>query len=457
MPEIDIPKLSQAIAGEVVKPGDQGYDEARSVWNARFDRRPELIARCREASDVQTAVRFARQQGLEVSVKGGGHAYAANTVGEGGLLIDLSRMRTIAIDLGTKTARVGPGVTWGELQSATEPQGLAPVGGTVSTVGVAGFTLGGGSGYLSRKYGMGVDNLLSAEVVTAHGERVAASETENPDLFWALRGGGGNFGVVTGFELQLHEVGPEILTGQIVHRFEEASKVLRLYRDFMDRAPDEVQCYAFILRIPPIPEFPKESHGQLAVDLVVFHPDPTAEKVFRPLLDFGDPILAFTQPQALSELLRAFDAGLPAGQRYESGAHDFRVLSDEAIDAFLSQIGSLPGEFTMAYLGAGGGAIGRIDPAATAFPHRDAPYGYHLMAGWTRSAQDSEVTQWISRFQQAMTPYATGGVYVNLLGTNEQDRVPAAYGVNYERLVELKKKWDPDNLFRMNHNIQPSG
>lgn len=455
MSDIWIEELSGAVGCDVLVPGDEGYDEARGVWNVRFDRRPKVIVRCYEASDVQAAVRFARRQGLELSVKGGGHAYAANTVGEGGLLIDLSPMKGIHVDTETKSARVGAGVKWGEFHVATEEHSLAPVGGTVSTVGVAGFTLGGGSGYLSRKYGMGIDNLISAEVVTADGELVSASDSENPDLFWAIRGGGGNFGVVTSFEFQLHEVGPEVLTGQIVYRFEDAAPVLRLYREFMNEAPDEVQCYAFILRIPPIPEFPKEFHGQLALDLVVFHPDPSAEDVFRQLLDFGDPILAFTMPQALTALLQAFDAGLPAGQRYESGSHDLRTLSDEVIDTFLSQIGSMPGEFTMAYIGAGGGAIARVDPAATAFPHRDAPYGYHVLAGWMDPAQDAEVTEWVARFQQAMTPHATGGVYVNLLGTGEQERVPAAYGVNYERLVEIKKKWDPDNVFRMNHNIQP--
>ena len=457
MTDIGIEELRGAVSGELVRPGDEGYDEARSVWNVRFDRRPKVIVRCNEAADVQAAVRFARQEDLEISVKGGGHAYAANTVGEGGLLIDLSSMREITVDPEAKTARAGAGVKWGEFHVATEEHGLAPVGGTVSTVGVAGFTLGGGSGYLSRKYGMGVDNLLSADVVTADDDLVHASDSENPDLFWALRGGGGNFGVVTSFEFQLHEVGPEVLTGQIVYRFEDAASVLRLYREFMDQAPDEVGCYAFILRIPPIPEFPEEFHGQLAVDIFVFHPDPAAEDTFRQLLDFGDPILAFTMPQALTELLQAFDAGLPAGQRYESGSHDLRTLSDETIDTFLSQIGSMPGEFTMAYIGAGGGAIARVDPAATAFPHRGAPYGYHVLAGWMDPAQDAEVTEWVSQFQQAMTPFATGGVYVNLLGTEEQQRVPAAYGTNYDRLVEIKKKWDPDNVFRRNHNIQPNG
>ncbi len=457
MTDIGIEELSEAISGEVVMPGGEGYDEARSVWNVRFDRRPTVIVRCREAGDVQAAVNFARENNLEISVKGGGHAYAANTVGDDGLLIDLSPMRQITVDAEAKTAKVGAGVKWGEFHVATEKHGLAPVGGTVSTVGVAGFTLGGGNGYLSRKYGMGIDNLLSADVVTADGELVHASESENPDLFWALRGGGGNFGIVTTFEFQLHEVGPQVLTGQIVYRFEDAAPVLRLYREFMDEAPDEVQCYAFILRIPPIPEFPEEFHGQLAIDLVVFHSDPDGADAFRQLLDFGDPILAFTMPQSFTSLLQAFDAGLPAGQRYESGSHDLSTLSDEAIDTFLAQIGAMPGEFTMAYLGAGGGAIARVDPAATAFPHRDAPYGYHVLAGWMDPAQDPEVTDWVAQFQQAMTPYATGGVYVNLLGTGEEDRVPAAYGENYERLVELKKKWDPDNVFRMNHNIHPSG
>lgn len=456
MTEIDAHELDAEVVGEVLNPRDEAYEEARSVWNARFDRRPAVIVRCHTAGDVQAAVDFARDRGLEISVKGGGHAYAANTVGEGGLLVDLSPMTEVVIDAEAKTARVGPGVKWGSFTVACQETGLAPVGGTVSSVGVAGFTLGGGSGYLSRQYGMGVDNLLSADVVTAAGELVRASDDENPDLFWALRGGGGNFGVVTSFEFQLHEVGPQILTGQIVHRFEDAARVLRLYREFMSEAPDEVQCYAFILRIPPIPEFPEKFHGQLAIDLVVFHPDPQAQEVFQPLLGAGDPILELVMPQPYAELLQAFDAGLPAGHRYESGSHDLRDLSDEVIDAFIAQVGSLPGEFTMAYIGAGGGAIGRIDPSTTAYPHREAPYAYHVLAGWTDPEQDEQITAWVSRFQRAMEPFATGGVYVNLLGTQETDRVPAAYGKNYTRLTEIKKKWDPDNLFRMNHNIQPA-
>lgn len=456
MPDVDTRELATALAGELLVPGENGYDEARAVWNARFDRRPDLIARCQTAADVQAAVNFARAHGLQLSVKGGGHAFAANTVGAGGLLIDLSPMKGIEIDPASKSMRMEPGLKWGEVEPVAQEHGLAPVGGTVSTVGVAGFILGGGSGYLSRKHGMAVDNLLSAEVVTAAGRLVRASSEENPDLFWALRGGGGNFGIVTSFEVRLHEVGPEVLTGQIVHRFEDAAGVLRLYREFMRDASDEIQCYPFIFRVPPIPEFPEEHHGQIVVDLVVFHADPGAEAAFKPLLDFGNPILAFVAPQPYTTVQQNFDAGLPAGHRWESRAHQLTGLSDELIETVISKVGDLPGDFTSAYFDAGGGAIGRVDPAATAYPHRDAPYAFHIMAGWIDAGQDETVTRWVREFHDALTPFSTGGVYVNVLGSGEEDRVRAAYGDNYDRLVEIKHKWDPENLFRMNHNIDPS-
>lgn len=456
MTDTSIEELTGTVSGEVLRPGDEGFEEARSVWNVRFDRRPAVIVRCRQADDVAAAVDFARNRGLRLAVKGGGHAYAANTVCEGGLLIDLAPMKDIAVDPETKTARVGPGARWGEFDQATQEHGLATTGGTCSAVGVAGFTLGGGTGYLSRKYGMAIDNLLSADVVTADGKLVHASADENPDLFWALRGGGGNFGVVTSFEYRLYEVGPTVLAGQIVHRFEDAGDVLRLYRDYVNQAPDEIQCYAFVLRVPPIPEFPEEFHGQLAIDLVVFHIDKDGEEALRPLLDFGDPILSFVAPQPYTAVQQSFDAGLPAGQRYDSRAHYLAEFSDQAIETFTAQVGDLPGEFTLAYFGAEGGAIGRVDPAATAFPHRGAPYSFHIIAGWTDADRDEEVVAWASEFHQAMAPHATGGVYVNLLGIDEQERVRAAYGDNYDRLVEVKKRWDPENLFRMNHNIEPT-
>ena len=457
MSKFDRHSLDAVLRGAVLLPGDPGYDEARAVWNVRFDHRPEVIVQCRNGRDVQAAVNAAREQGLPLSVKGGGHSYAANTVGDGGLLIDLSSMKGIVVDPESRRARVEPGVKWGELDRVTQEHGLATPGGTVSTVGVAGFTLGGGIGYLARKHGMAIDNLLSADVVTAAGRLVRASADENPDLFWALRGGGGNYGVVTSFELELHEVGPQVLTGQIVHRFEDAEGILRRYRDFMTGAPDEIQCYAFVLRVPPIPEFPQESHGQIVIDLVLFHTDPKGEDDFRPLLGMGDPILELVQPQPFTAVQKGFDAGLPAGQRYDSRSHDLSDLSDEAIGTFVSQVGRLPGAFTSTYLVAGGGAMSRVDPEATAFPHRRAPFAFHIMAGWADPDQDGEVMSWAQAFHEAMAPFSTGGVYVNLLGNGEAERVRAAYGANYERLATVKRKWDPENLFRMNHNIPPVG
>jgi FAD/FMN-containing dehydrogenase len=455
MTEFKTRELATKLTGKVLEPADEGYDAARALWNARFDRRPAVIARCQTTEDVQAAVDFARTHDLQLSVKGGGHAFAANTVGEGGLLIDLSPMKGIEVDPESKTARIQPGLKWGEVDPVTQKHGLSPVGGTVSTVGVAGFILGGGSGYLSRQHGMAVDNLLSVDVVTADGRLVHASEDENPDLFWALRGGSGNFGVVTSFEVRLHEVGPEILTGQIVHRFEDAAAVLRLYRDFMRDAPDEVQCYPFIFHAPPIPEFPAEFHGEIVIDLVVFHSDPGAKEVFQPLLDFGNPILAFVAPQSYIENQKAFDAGLPAGHRWESRAHQLTALSDELIETVIANVGELPGDFTSAYFDAAGGAIARVDPSATAYPQREAPCAFHIMAGWISPDRDDEITSWTQAFHDALTPFSTGGVYVNVLGTGEEARVRAAYGPNYDRLVELKRKWDPNNRFRMNHNIEP--
>jgi FAD/FMN-containing dehydrogenase len=263
MPDIDINELSQAVSGEVVKQGDEGYEQGRTVWNARFDRHPDVVVRCREAGDVKAAVDFARRHGLRLGVKGGGHSNAGHSAIEGGVLLDFSLMKDVEVDPEAKVVRVQPGVKWGEFNPVVQEHGLATTGGTVSSVGVAGFTLGGGTGYLVRKHGMAIDNLLSAELVTADGRLVRASADENSDLFWAVRGGGWNFGVVTSFEFRLHEVGPEVLAGQILHRLEDAGDMLRFYRDFMASAPEEIQCYAFFLRVPPIDPFPEEFHGQV--------------------------------------------------------------------------------------------------------------------------------------------------------------------------------------------------
>lgn len=452
----NIEQLTEAVSGEVAWPDDKGYDESRSLWNARFDRRPSVVIRCHNVRDVKAAVDVARDEQLQLSVKGGGHAYAANTVGEGSLLIDLSPMKDIAVNPNLKRVRVEPGVNWGELDQATQKYGLATTGSTVSTVGVAGYTLGGGTSHLVRKHGMAIDNLISVEIVTANGKILQANNEKNSDLFWALRGGGGNFGVVTAFEFQLHEVGPEVLAGQIVHRFEDTGDLLRFYRGFMAKAPEALQCYAFILRVPPIDVFPEEYHGQLALDFVVFHIDPAAKEELLPLLEFGDPFLSAVGPQPYTSVQQSFDAGLPAGQRYESRAHYLAGVTDEVIDTITTHASGLVGPFTVAYLEPLGGAVGRVDPTATAFAHRDASYSFHILAGWTDAGQDDEVLAWAKAFHEEMALHSTGGVYINLLGSGEQDRVRAAYGANYDRLVELKNKWDPENLFLSNHNIPPS-
>ena len=451
--------LARTVGGAVLTPDNAGYDEARALWNARFDRRPDLIVRCTNPDDVRAAVNFARDNGLRLSVKGGGHAFAANTVADGGLLIDLSPMQGIEVDPERKTARIEAGAKWGQVDSRVQAHGLASPGGTVSTVGVAGYTLGGGAGYLARMHGMAIDNLLSVDVVTADGELRHVSEEQHPDLFWALRGGGGNFGVATRFEFRLHEVGPQVLAGQVFHRFVDAPEVLRFYREFMSEAPEEVQCYPFFLRVPPLDLFPQEYHGQLVLDLVLFHArtGADAEATLRPLVEAGDPFLAFVGPQPYVDVLKTFDAGVPSGQRYESRSHDLPSISDDVIATLMEHLPDMTGEFTSAYLGGLGGAIARVDPAATAFPHRAAAFSFHIMAGWTEPEMDEQVTGWTRRLHDALTPHATGGVYVNVLGHGEASRVRAAYGDNWARLVELKRIWDPDNLFRTNHNIPPAG
>lgn len=449
--------LAGRIRGQVLEPADHGFDEARSVSNGRFDRRPDIIVRCQGADDVRSAVDFVRQNGLRLSVKGAGHSYAGNTVGDGGLLIDLSSMKAIHVDVASRTATVQPGVTCGELDRATQAHGLATPLPTVSSVGVAGAALGGGTGYLSRKYGLALDNLISVELVTADGHQFRASEIEHPGLFWALRGAGPNFGVATSLEFRLHEVGPEVLTGQIIYPFDNGDELLRFFRDFIADAPDGFQCYPFMIRIPPLDPFPDRFHGHPALDFVLYHIDPEATDYVRPLRELGETILDAVEPAAYASLQQTFDASLPGGHRYYSKAHYLDALPEASIDTIAAHVPGMQGAFTAAYLEPLGGAIGRVDSSATSFGERDAAYSFHILAGWTDPADDASVMTWAGAFHDAMAPHATGGVYVNLLGEDEEDRVPAAYGENYRRLVELKNEWDPGNVFRMNHNIRPSG
>jgi FAD/FMN-containing dehydrogenase len=450
-----IEQLARQLQGSLLRPGNDGFDEACRCWNGRFNHRPDLIAQCRHANDVRACVDFARGNQVTLSVKGGGHSYAGKTVGDGGLLVDVSQMKGIRVSTEGRTAIIEPGVTCGELDRAAREYGVATPTPTVSTVGVIGAALGGGSGYLSRKHGLTLDNVLSVDIVTADGREVTASEREHPDLFWALRGAGANFGVATSMQIRLHDVAPEVLAGQIIYPFDDAEALLKVYRDFMARSPDEVQCYPFMFRIPPIDAFPAKFHGQPALDFVLCHVDARAVDAVQPLRELGDTILDLVGPLAYTAVQQGFDANLPKGQRYYSRAHLLDMLSDAAIHTITEHVTAMEGAFTAAYLEPYGGAIGRVGPSETAFHGRKAAYSFHILAGWTDASDDHAVMTWARAFHEAMAVHATGGVYVNLLGEDEADRVPAAYGGNYRRLVELKTRWDPDNLFRMNYNVQP--
>ncbi len=445
-----------SVTGRVLKPGDGGFDEARALWNTRFDRSPDLAVRCLAGDDVKAAVDHAREHGMTLSVKGGGHSYAANSVSDGGVLIDLSLMKKIAVDTEARTVTVEGGVTCAEMDAVTQEHGLATPSTTVSSVGVIGAALGGGSGYLSRKYGLMVDNVISAEVVTADGRQVRAASDENPGLFWALRGGGGNFGVVTSLELRLHEVGPQVLSGQIIYPFDKAGEYLRFFRDFMADAPDEFQCYPFCFRVPPIDLFPEEYHGQPVLDFVLYHEDPDAAEFVLPLAGLGQTILEAAGVSRYADAQTGFDANLPKGQRYISKAHDLRVLTDGAIDTMVEFVPRMVGPLSAAYFDPLGGAVGRVDPSATPYAGRNTEFGFHILAGWMDPADDESVLAWASEFHGEMAAHATGGVYVSLIADDETDRIPAAYGANYARLRELKQRWDPTNLFSSNYNIPPA-
>jgi FAD/FMN-containing dehydrogenase len=453
---MDFDALSRAMGGDVLQPGDDGFDEARALWNVRFDRSPDVIARCGATDDVVAAVRFARDHGLRLSVKGGGHSYAARSVADGGLLIDLSAMKSIEVRPDDRRVTIGPGVTGADLDAATQAHGLAVTTPTVSSVGTIGAALGGGSGYLGRKYGLTLDNVVSAEVVTADGRVVSASADHNPDLFWALRGGGGNFGIVTGLELRLHRVGPEVFAGQIIYPWDDAGSLFREFRQFMADAPDEFQCYPFCFKVPPIDVFPEETHGQPVLDFVVYHEDPGAGEFVESLRSLGEPILDLVGPAPYTQVQTGFDANLPKGHRYISKAHDLEGLTDGAIDTMVEYVPRMVGELTAAYFDPLGGAIGRVDPTATAYVGRGTSYGFHIIAGWMNEADDDTVIGWANEFHTAMAPHATGGVYVNLIADDEPDRVPDAYGANYARLRELKAAWDPENVFSSNYNIPPA-
>ena len=453
-----IAAFGDALVGDLLTPESAEYDDARSLWNAMIDRRPALILDCRAEGDVSHAVGFAAEHGVRLSIFGAGHNIAGNAVCEGGLMISFRKMKAIDVDPDSRTVRVEPGATLGDLDAATQAHSLAVPTGINSTTGIAGLTLGGGFGWLSRKYGMTVDNLLSARVVLADGSVAVASGSENSDLFWGLRGGGGNFGVVTSFEFQAHPVGPEILSGLIVHPLSDAAAVLRAYRDFVKEAPDEVTVWAVIRKAPPLPFLPEDVHGTEILILAAMYTGDMSdgEVALAPLREIGEPIADVIGPHPFTGWQQAFDPLLTPGERNYWKTHDFAELSDELIDKVLGYVATLPGPQCEVFFAQVGGAQGRVPDEATAYQGRKAAYVMNLHGRWSDASQDEGGISWCRDVWNAIAQYATGEAYVNFMTEEEGDRLESAYGASYQRLVELKNRYDPSNLFRMNQNIRPT-
>jgi FAD/FMN-containing dehydrogenase len=458
MEKARIQELKTRLRGPVLDSDDAGYDEARRIWNAMIDRRPGVIARCETADDVVEAVNFAREHALLVSVRGGGHNIAGNAVCDGGLMIDLSSMKRVEVSPRERRATVEPGCILGDVDAATQAHGLATPLGINSTTGVAGLTLGGGFGWLSRKYGMTVDNLVAADVVTADGRKLRASEDENPDLFWALRGGGGNFGVVTRFEFRLHPVGPELLSGLIAFPFEEAKSVITQFARFTETMPDELSVWMITRKAPPLPFLPERVHGKEIVVLALCHAgDPAeGEKLIEPLRGFGAAHGEHVGVQPYTAWQQAFDPLLAPGARNYWKSHNFTRLEDGVIDAVVEYAGALPSPHCEIFVATIGGQTTRVAPDAMAYASRDANYVMNVHGRWETATEDARGIAWARDFFERSKPFASEGAYINFLTHDEAERVEFAYGATYERLVELKTKYDPSNLFRMNQNIRPS-
>ena len=447
--EAAVKHLQSSLRGELLLPGNDRYDETRKVWNGLIDKRPALIARCVGVADVIAAVTFAREYNLLVSVRGGGHSVAGKAVCNGGLMIDLSRMRGVQADPGARTARVEGGALLGDLDRATQAFGLATTAGVVTHTGVAGLTLGGGVGRLAHKYGLACDNLLSVALVTAEGRVLRASATEHPDLFWGVRGGGGNFGIVTTFEFQLHPIGPRVLGGTVLYPLAKAKAALKCYYEYSQAAPDELSADAFLLTLP-------NGDQAFAIDVCYIGPLEQGERILQPLRQFGPPLADQIGPTAYLALQASGDAFFPTGLRYYYKSHFMKEISDEAIETLVSHFTTVPSPRSVVAFQQYGGAVSRVGQADTAFGHREAQYNFIPASVWTDPTESEQHLHWVREAWDLMRPFATGGVYVNNLAEEGEDQVRAAYGPHYERLVVLKNKYDPHNFFRLNANITPT-
>lgn len=451
VPEAAISEFKASLGGDLVLPADASYDEARKAWNANVDKHPALIARCSGVADVINSVNFARDNNLLVSIRGGGHSFPGTCIAEGGLVIDLSRMNGVRVDPARRTARAEGGAKWGQFDRETQAFGLAATGGTNYDTGIAGLTLGGGMGWLGGKHGLACDNLISVDVVTADGKLITASATENPDLFWAVRGGGGNFGVVTSFEYQLYPVGP-LLAGLVFYPFDKAKDVLKFYHEFASTAPDELNTAGALLHLPD---------GVPAAAIGVCYNGPIAEgeKAIQSLRQIATPLVEQIGPLPYVQVQHMVDAATPEGNQYYEKAHYFRDISDEAIEVLIEYFKNVPSPLSLPFFQQLGQAANRVSPVDTAFSHRDARYNLILIADWVDPGESEIHVKWTRDLWNALQPYATGGVYVNNIGREadgDGDLIRAAYGPNYPRLAEIKNKYDPANFFRHNQNIKPA-
>jgi FAD/FMN-containing dehydrogenase len=440
--------LRRELGGQVIGPTDVDYETARKVHNGMIDRRPAVIARCASPSDVKAALRFGRDHALPIAVRGGGHNVAGKAVVDNGIVIDLAPMKSIEVDPALRVARAEAGLTWGEFDRATQAFGLATTGGEVSTTGIAGLTLGGGIGYLMRAHGLTCDNLLSAEVVTADGRLTTANRTENADLFWGLRGGGGNFGIVTTFEYRLHPVG-QVLAGPVLHPFGAARDVLAFYREYSHAAPDDM---AVLCGLQALPD------GQWVVVLFVCYSGPSegGDRATAPVREFGSPLADLIQPMSYCEAQAAFDADFPFGSRNYWKSSNLAALSDEAIDTIVAFVDAAPSPRPMVFLERFGGAVARVPSDATAFSHRDVEHDLVIAAKWTDEAEQEAHVNWARTFWEQMRTHSIESVYVNYLGDEGDERVRSAYGdAHYRRLAALKRRYDPENVFQGNQNIRP--